>query len=210
MGRRAVAIVLLIAAVGLVGCSRLGRLELQVKELKGNVKFLGERSDAASQANQTLDASLKQATVALAAIKESQAQELAAQLTRTRTDCCGCPVAAFTFEPMTQTGSMTVRFVDRSQDTGDDLSNWAWTFGDEGTADVQSPTHTYNTSGRYVVRLTVTDARGCSSSAQQEISVPLPGAPQSPDPIAQDSLGWAPRRMEPGIALRVPKSVHQG
>lgn len=211
MRRRVVALVLLIAAAGLVGCSRLGKLEVQVGELQGNMKFLGERFDAASKTSQTLDAALKQATTDLASIKQSQADlaqaqadltqrldelsqsldEIRAKLARTQTDCCGCPVAAFGFGPAQQTDSMAVSFVDRSQDSGGDIEKWAWAFGDEGTADVQSPTHTYGTPGHYVVRLTVTDAKGCSSSAQQEIGVPLAGMSYAPDlatPVEQPGL----------------------
>ncbi len=230
MGRRAVAIMLLMAAVGLVGCSRLGRLELQVKELKGNVKFLGERSDAASQANQALDASMKQAAADLAAIRESQIEgsqvqegliqklddlsrtidEIRAQLARIQIDCCGCPVAAFTLAPAPQTESMTVSFVDRSQDSGNDLVTWAWTFGDDGTADVQSPTHTYSSPGRHIVKLTVTDAKGCSSSAEQEISVPLPSMSCGPHPAVRDALGRDARAMASSIATPMPKSSHHG
>ncbi len=230
MGRRAVAIVLVMAAVGLVGCSRLGRLELQVKELKGSVKFLGERSDAASQANQALDASMKQATADLAAIKKSQAEgsqsqegliqriddlsqaveAIRTQLAHIQTDCCGCPVAAFALAPAPQTESMTVSFVDRSQDSDKDLVTWKWTFGDEGTADVQSPTHTYGAPGRYTVKLTVTDAKGCSSSSEQEISVPLPGVSRGPHPAVQDSQGWDARAMASLIAACGPRSSHHG
>ena len=229
MGRRAAAIVLLMAALGLVGCSRLGRLELEVKELKGNVKFLGERSDAASQANQALDASVKQAASELAAVRQSQAgagqvQEdlirklddlsqridgIRAQLARTQIDCCGRPVAAFTSRPAAQTESLTLSFVDRSQDSENDLVAWVWTFGDEGTADVQSPSHTYGAPGRYVVKLTVTDAKGCSSSAQQEISVPLPSASRGPHPAGQDPLGWDARAMGFPIACWAPKGSRQ-
>jgi len=230
MGRRAVTIVLLMAAVGLVGCSRLGRLELEVKELRGNVKYLGERTDAATQANQTLDASVKQAAGDLAAIRQSQAEagqvqegliqklddlsqridEIRAQLARMEIDCCGCPVAAFALAPTLQTESMTVSFVDRSQDSDSDLVTWVWTFGDEGTADVQSATHTYSAPGRYVVKLTVTDAKGCSSSAQQEISVPLPSASRGPHPAGQDPLGWDARATGSPIAWWTPKPSQQG
>jgi len=222
MRRRLAAIGLLVAAAGLlVGCSRLSKLEVQVGELKGNVKVLSERLDAAAKTSQTLDASLKQAAADLEAIKQAQADqnraqanlaqtigdlstsldEIKARLAKAEANCCGYLLASFSVASTEQTDSLTVRFVDLSQDPGADILHWVWTFGDETTADVQSPTHTYATPGHYVVRLTVTDARGCSASAEQEVAVPPAGASFAPPsvgltvPVADDRIaaGGVPR-----------------
>jgi PKD repeat protein len=40
------------------------------------------------------------------------------------------------------------------------ITAWAWTFGDGGTSDLQSPGHEYTAAGNYDVTLTVTDANG--------------------------------------------------
>ena len=45
--------------------------------------------------------------------------------------------------------------------------SWQWDFGDGATSNVQNPTHQYNTPGQYNVRLTITDARGCSNTVSK-------------------------------------------
>lgn len=49
---------------------------------------------------------------------------------------------------------------------GGNITNYAWTFGDGGTANGANPnpTHTYTTSGTFNVTLTITDANGCFNS----------------------------------------------
>jgi len=37
--------------------------------------------------------------------------------------------------------------------SSEEISDWDWTFGDGGTADIQSPQYTYNTSGQFDVKL---------------------------------------------------------
>ena len=44
------------------------------------------------------------------------------------------------------------------------ITEWYWEFGDGSVDTVQHPTHTYNSSGVYDVRLTVWDANGCTDS----------------------------------------------
>jgi len=48
--------------------------------------------------------------------------------------------------------------------TGASPYSYQWTFGDGGTANTSSPTHTYNTPGIYSVSLIVTDANGCKDT----------------------------------------------
>ena len=57
-------------------------------------------------------------------------------------------------------GPFTVNF----QDLSPDAVSWQWDFGDGGTSNAKNPSHTYNTTGQYDVRLTITDSRGCSNT----------------------------------------------
>jgi gliding motility-associated-like protein len=45
------------------------------------------------------------------------------------------------------------------------IALWQWNFGDGQTANTQSATHVYITSGQYVVKLVITDINGCKDSA---------------------------------------------
>ena len=45
------------------------------------------------------------------------------------------------------------------------IVNWAWSFGDNGTATTANPFHAYDTAGIYTVSLLVTDGYGCVDSA---------------------------------------------
>jgi PKD repeat protein len=61
------------------------------------------------------------------------------------------------------------------------IATHAWTFGDGGTSDQGSPSHTYTVSAatEFTVTLTVTDNEGASDSETQTITV-TPAAPVSP------------------------------
>jgi PKD repeat protein len=72
------------------------------------------------------------------------------------------PTAAFAAEPSTGEAPLTV--VLRNQSTGQGLSN-AWDFGDGQTSTETSPTHIFNTAGRYEVKLTVTNSAGSSTAS---------------------------------------------
>jgi gliding motility-associated-like protein len=66
-----------------------------------------------------------------------------------------------------------------------DVSSTRWDFGDGNTSILNKPTHRYDTTGSYTVRLTVTDANQCQATAEQEVEVqPLPAF----DLLAPDSL----------------------
>lgn len=54
-------------------------------------------------------------------------------------------------------GPLTVVFRDRSND---DVDYWEWDFGDGGSSNEQNPTHTYQSTGTYTVRLTATGDAG--------------------------------------------------
>lgn len=50
-------------------------------------------------------------------------------------------------------------------------STYLWTFGDGNSSTAYNPTHTYSTSGTYLVSLVVTDALGCTDTYSQSITV---------------------------------------
>lgn len=80
------------------------------------------------------------------------------------------PVADFSYWPLEPTTQDEVQFIDQSSDDGEIVA-WHWDFGDGSTAEVQSPSHRYAKSGKYMVTLTVTDDRGWTDDTAQEISV---------------------------------------
>ena len=54
--------------------------------------------------------------------------------------------------------------------TGSTPTNFAWTFGDGGTSNLQNPKHTYTASGSYMVKLVAT-LNGCKDSTTIQINV---------------------------------------
>jgi len=66
--------------------------------------------------------------------------------------------------------TVTVTAVDSSSTNGTPLT-YLWDFGDQTTGTTMSAPHIYNTPGRYLIRLTVTDPTGASSKAAEEVKV---------------------------------------
>lgn len=77
---------------------------------------------------------------------------------------CDINTAAFA----TTGGSLNVSFGDMSTGAVD---TWLWDFGDAGTSNLQSPTHSYATAGTYTVCLIVANACGNSDTTCQVIQV---------------------------------------
>ncbi|MEM7367570.1 MAG: PKD domain-containing protein [Bacteroidota bacterium] len=76
------------------------------------------------------------------------------------------PQASFSLQPTTGCPGTMVSFSDQSQ--GDTtIVGWLWEFGDGGSSQLSSPTHTFQNAGFYDVTLIVTDAMGCSDSTTQ-------------------------------------------
>ncbi len=46
----------------------------------------------------------------------------------------------------------------------DGIASWLWEFGDGTTSTLQNPTHTYNSTGTYDIKLTVTTSGGCTAT----------------------------------------------
>ncbi|MBI5545615.1 MAG: S8 family serine peptidase [Deltaproteobacteria bacterium] len=77
------------------------------------------------------------------------------------------PAASFT----ATCSGLACSFTDTSSDPDDDLSLWAWDFGDGATSSAQAPAHSFAAAGTYQVSLRVTDATGLSSLALQPVEV---------------------------------------
>ncbi len=79
------------------------------------------------------------------------------------------PVAAFTATPWeTNADHADVQFTDLS--TGA-VSGWTWSFGDGGISASPSPTYHFMEPGTWNVMLQVTDAHGCTGSAEHVVKV---------------------------------------
>jgi PKD repeat protein len=90
------------------------------------------------------------------------------------------PTAAFSFSPATPDVGQTVTFnASTSTDEGVACSNCSffWNFGGDGTATGVTAQHAFSSGGSFLVTLTVSDAAGSSSTAQQTITVSAPSIP---------------------------------
>jgi PKD repeat protein len=58
-----------------------------------------------------------------------------------------------------------------SSDSDGSITSYAWDFGDGATGTGVSPQHTYTAAGTYTVKLTVTDDRGGTDTATQQVKV---------------------------------------
>jgi|GEM_PF-999918 len=69
--------------------------------------------------------------------------------------------AEFTASPTSGNSPLAVQFANQS--TGS-ITSYQWSFGDGGTSDAQTPSHTYSSNGRFTVRLIVVGATGADTS----------------------------------------------
>ena len=82
------------------------------------------------------------------------------------------PTASFTYSPSEPTVGEEVLFSDASSDPeGQPITSWTWDFGDGTTSNEQNPTHVYETSGSYLVTLTVTDVEGLEGISSKTAKV---------------------------------------
>ena len=85
------------------------------------------------------------------------------------------PIAAFTTSDVCL-GSST-QFTDASNIAAGGITSWSWNFGDAATSNNQNPTHSYASTGTYIVDLIVASANGCIDTVQQSVNVfPVPVA----------------------------------
>jgi PKD repeat protein len=78
-------------------------------------------------------------------------------------------VAAFTLTPLTPQDNQTVLF-DASSSRGS-IVEYQWDFGDGGRSSGRTAAHAYSSPGTYVVRLTIVDPFGRSTSSSQSVTV---------------------------------------
>ncbi|WP_343702899.1 PKD domain-containing protein [Chitinophaga sp.] len=64
----------------------------------------------------------------------------------------------------------TVQFTDKSQGA----TSWSWSFGNGQTSSQQNPSVTYNSLGYFNIKLTASNASGCSSTAERYVNVIKP------------------------------------
>ena len=81
------------------------------------------------------------------------------------------PTANFTVSA----SGLTVTFTDASNDSDGNITSWSWDFGDGTYSTSQNPTHTYSSSGAYIVNLTVTDNNNATDTISKAISVTSTG-----------------------------------
>lgn len=108
------------------------------------------------------------------------------------------PVASAVASPTSGPAPLLVNFNGSgSSDPDGTISSYAWDFGDGSSASGSSVSHTYNTPGNYMARLTVTDDRGATSSATVSVTVNAntPAAPTnltaSVSSSTQINLSWS-------------------
>jgi len=82
------------------------------------------------------------------------------------------PIADFYFTPETTTPGSPINFIDLSLNA----VSWIWNFGEpisgpHNISLIQSPRHTYQNEGRYIVSLKVKSMHGCIDSTQSEIII---------------------------------------
>jgi len=82
------------------------------------------------------------------------------------------PVASFTTDKISGVMPLVVQFTDTS--TGNPTV-WMWDFGDGSSSSDRSPTHTYTTPGTYLVKLTITNQSGTTTSPATSITVTATG-----------------------------------
>jgi gliding motility-associated-like protein len=64
-----------------------------------------------------------------------------------------------------------VQFINKTASTYQPVTQYAWSFGDGSTSDLESPSHTYDTGGRYIVTLHSKNIKGCADTAVREVDI---------------------------------------
>jgi len=95
------------------------------------------------------------------------------------------PIADFTWSPLSPT-SLSDNNVDFTDLSTGSVQSWSWNFGDptgnDNTSVLQDPSHVYNNSDVYPVKLQVSNAHGCTDEivkkvkVMEEVAVYIPNA----------------------------------
>lgn len=89
----------------------------------------------------------------------------------------------------------TFAFTDQS--TGGNIVSWAWTFGDGGTSTMQNPSHTYASSGVYLVCLTITSVDSNATCTDTYCDSVFVNVPPCYDPSVIDTTHQCPSVYDP-------------
>jgi glucose/arabinose dehydrogenase len=85
------------------------------------------------------------------------------------------PVAVASGSPTSGTAPLTVNFSSAGSSDPEGVAlTYSWTFGDGGTSTQPNPSHTYQSTGTYTARLTVSD--GVNSTSSSDIPITVSGA----------------------------------
>ena len=105
-----------------------------------------------------------------------------------RDNTTSAPTAAFTATPTSGSVPLTVKFTDMS---ANNPASWSWDFGDGSTSTDQNPSHTYQNTGRYTVKLTVTNDLGSNTKTKSDY-IMVNGSLPVADFSANTTTGAAP------------------
>lgn len=98
------------------------------------------------------------------------------------------PVAYFSADATTGSGSLTVQFSDSSTNSP---TAWYWSFGDGYYSSEENPAHTYSSTGTYSVTLIATNSAGSNSLTKTDYIIVSSGAPVASFSV-NDTYGVAP------------------
>lgn len=94
------------------------------------------------------------------------------------------PYLRSNFQNVSVCQDSSIRFTDLSSSTSVPITRWNWSFGDATTSVLQNPIKKYTTAGTYNVKLTVTNAVGCSVDTTIPVNIfPVPVANFNVSPI---------------------------
>ncbi|HET6244456.1 MAG TPA: PKD domain-containing protein, partial [Bacteroidia bacterium] len=71
-------------------------------------------------------------------------------------------------------GELGIQFNDISSINSGNITSWNWSFGDNGNAVIQNPSHSYATYGTYNVTLAITSDSGCVATVNDSVAVQEP------------------------------------
>jgi outer membrane protein assembly factor BamB len=96
-------------------------------------------------------------------------------------DSVSQPVAEFSALPLTGPAPLSVQFTDAS--TSSEALTYAWDFDNDGVVDnnEKSPSHSYDTPGKYTVNLTVTNSAGSNSMVKADYITVEEGTTPAPE-----------------------------
>jgi PKD repeat protein len=86
------------------------------------------------------------------------------------------PTASFTYSPSSPTALDPVSFDgsgSHDNNSGGSIVSYTWDFGDGGSSNSETPSHTFATSGTYTVKLTVENSAGLTASTSETVIVGL-------------------------------------